>query len=130
MVAFRLSRRLRMDDRGRSVVERLMGPLMIVAPKVPVESAARDRDRHLVVQVYRFVLDGAPLAFDEHIVQSPPATIHADVPIRRPQQPRERVARKLGALIRVEDRRPERCQGPLQRVATELAVHRHRQFPS
>ena len=50
-----------------------------------------------IVQVHRRVFQGAPQQFDEHVVQTPTATVHRAAYPRRLQQSRERDTGELAA---------------------------------
>ena len=78
-----------------------------------------------------FVFEGAPQAFDEHIVHLAAATVHADADLGVLQHGGEGKAGELAALVGVKDvGAPEARQCFLQRHDAKTYIHRVRQPPS
>ncbi len=55
------------------------------------------------VEIDFFIFETSPQPFHEHVVAPTPDSIHADLNVMRFQEPRKLLARKLAALIRIED---------------------------
>src|SRR5208283_4689732 len=84
----------------------------------------------IILRVDLFVLHASPQTFDHDVVERPPFTVHADLHLGLFEPRRKRLARELASLVRVEDPRPCRQQGSLQRGQAELRVQRDRQIPT
>lgn len=80
-----------------------MRPQEIVFVEELPQACAQIGERGVLVQVDVLVLDGAPEAFDEGIVQRTAATIHTDSDIALFQRRQEQLTGELRALIGVED---------------------------
>lgn len=99
----------------------------VVEGEVAPDAGGRDGHRLVAVQVDLLVLERAPEPLDEDVVAPAAFPIHADRDAVVLEQPGEVGARKLCALIRVEDRRPAIAgDGLLDRREAEGAVERDR----
>src|SRR5205809_6424184 len=80
-----------------------MRPVAVVEGDVTRQAGLGAADRVIGMQVHLFVLDRAPQALYEDVVAPTGAPVHADLDAALLERPRERLARKLTALIGVED---------------------------
>src|SRR5450759_4621394 len=113
----------------RPVLERLVGPLLVVEPEVPAQLRPRVGHRVVVLQVHFLVLDRAPQPFAQHVVEGPPAPIHTHPRPGGLHPIGEQRRRELGPLVGVEDLRRTPVQRRLERVEAALAIDRNRQLP-
>ena len=89
---------------------------------------------------YVLILDGAPQALDEDVVQRPPAPVHADGDPGVQEHPRERLAGELRPLVGVEHRGPDHgrrrassrqsTQNPASRVLDSPQASTRREYQS
>lgn len=107
-----------------------MRPLGVI--KVEISIQARDglMNSLVAVQVDFFVFDTPPESFDEDIVQGPAAAIHADGHLMIFENPGERIARELRALITIEDFRFRPKKSPIKGADAEIAVQCGRDLPT
>ena len=97
----------------------------IVEIEVPPDRGACVRHAVVGVQVDLLVFHAAPQPFDEHVVPPGALAIHADRDVILDEHAGEGRARKLAALIGVEDLRPSvPGQSVLQRLDAERGLHR------
>src|ERR1700693_2436612 len=83
-----------------------------------------------IAGVDEFVLQAAPQALDENVVQGTAPSIHADRDVALLQR-RQKVGRgELGPLIEVPDFRLAETECRLQRGQTEAGLHRIGEFPT
>ena len=80
------------------VVESLMRPFLIIEEEVVGQPQEEPGYGVVGVEVEVFVFDGAPEAFDEHIVQGSAASVHADPDAFPLQSGGEAGGGELGAL--------------------------------
>ncbi len=106
-----------------------MRPFVVVEAEVAVETAQRVSDRLVVVEINLLPFDRAPEAFDEDVVQRPPAPIPTDLDACLLQPSGVGGAGKLDTLIGVEDARLTIAQRALQRFQAEAGIERVREFP-
>src|SRR4051794_35311019 len=90
--------------RGSSLMARVR-PARVVEVDVAADAFARGAYGFVGMQVDLFVLDRAPYPFDEHVVAPAAFAVHRDADAVAMEQPSELAARKLAALIGVEDLR-------------------------
>ena len=88
---------------GYLIVESLVGALLIIEEEVVGQSPIEVGDGLVGLEIEVFVFDGAPEAFDEYVVQSPPFAVHADADAFPLQSGGEAGGGELGALVGVED---------------------------
>jgi hypothetical protein len=88
-------------------------------------------DRFRCPQIHTLVLHCAPQSFNKHVVQPPPFAIHAYSHPRAFQRSYPSLARKLAALIRVEDFRSSSCnsEGFLKCLQAEPPLQCVRELP-
>ena len=72
---------------------------MIEKSEVPLQAASDRGERLVRVEVDLLVFDGAPQAFDEHVVTPAAAPVHADLNPVRAEHSQKRRAGELRALI-------------------------------
>ena len=80
-----------------------MGPLKVVVIEIGTDGGMELRAGGEVAWVDQFVFYGAPKAFDEDVVESPSATVHADEDVAVLERTQEIARGELGALVGVED---------------------------
>lgn len=80
-----------------------MGPVIVVVIEIGTDGGMEFRAGGEVAWVDQFVFDGAPKAFDEDVVESPSATVHADEDVAILERTQEIARGELGALVGVED---------------------------
>ena len=113
----------------RSIAQALMWPLVIVELEVAVQSRLQVWDVSIVVEVDVLVLDRAPQAFDEDIVQSSTSAVHADLDVCTLQDAGELDGCELHPLVCVKDHWNGLSQCLPQCNPTEQAVQGVRQLP-
>lgn len=101
----------------------------VVEGEVAAEAGQGILGRLVIVQIDLLVLDAAPEALDEDVVEGAAAAIHTDLHACGLEARGEREAGELGTLIGVEDLGRGSQQGPFQRREAEAGVQRHRQLP-
>lgn len=90
---------------------RLDGATLVVEPDPLANALAGLAAAFEGVQIYTFILQGAPEPFDHHVVHPAALAVHGDADPGVLQHLQEILARELAALIRVEDfRRPMAAQ--------------------
>ena len=111
------------------ITEALVQALVVVELEVGLQSLLQFRDGGVVHEIDVLVLDRAPQAFDEDVVQGTAPTVHADPDTGALQDAREFHCCELRALIGVEDVRRTLLQGLPQRNPAETAIQGVRQLP-
>src|SRR5476649_1179873 len=107
-----------------------MRALCIVEDEVTGQRGTGLADTVVSAQVDLLVFDRSPQPLDENVVAPGAATIHADRNRVLQQQPRERGAGELAALVGVENLRPPVSDKRLfYRFEAEMHFHRDRQSP-
>ena len=86
-----------------------MQPLVTVKVKVIGQARFQFVRRSVTSQINVLVLHRSPKPFDEHVVQRPAATVHADLDTLLFKLASEISARELAALVGVENRRTAAC---------------------
>ena len=113
--------------RGRHPVKTRVRSTAIVELEVLADRYSRFRDRVVRLEVDLLVLHRFPQPLHEHVVAPGALAIHADADAVVPEQTRERLTRKLAALVGVED---VRCAVALDRfldrLDAEVGLHRDR----
>src|SRR5262245_54236898 len=107
-----------------------MQPLPIVELKISAQARDGLRYGFVITDVDVFVFNASPEPLNEDVVQRPASPVHADGDFALFENPGERAAGELRALIRVEDLRLGHLQRLIQRAYTELTLHRRRDFPT
>ena len=105
------------------VVQSTVWPLVVVEVKVALESGVERLPVGIVLEVHILVLHRPPQPLDEHVVERPAAAVHADAYCGLEQRTRELLARKLAALVGVEDLRMALAQRLPERRNAEPASH-------
>ena len=123
------TRSLKIDLRGSQIIERLVGPLMVVEIEVIINSPSSFRDTLIIPDVDLFILERAPQSFSKDVVHTPSPTVHADVDHLSFEHAREGGAGKLGALVGIEDSRGTGHKSFLQGHQAETSLHRDRGLP-
>ena len=77
--------------------------LVVVEVEVAAEAVGRLRHALVVPQVHVLVLDAAPQALDEDVVEAATSTVHADGHLTSLENVCEALAGELAPLVRVED---------------------------
>ena len=114
----------------RAVAERLVGASVIVEAEVAIQRLEQIGPVGEVAGIDEFVLQAAPQALDENIVQGAAPSIHADGDVALLQR-RQKVGRgELGSLIGVPDFGLAEAECRLQRGQTEAGLHRIGEFPA
>lgn len=104
-----------------------MRSALIVEANVSLESGSGVRDAVVGPEINLLVLDGLPQAFNEQIVPPAAFAVHRDADLMIPKHRDKVSARKLRALIGVEDLRLAiAIEGFLQGFDTEVAGERVR----
>jgi len=98
----------------------------IVEPDVAADAGASLWDRGVGVEIHRLVFHRAPEALHEHVVAPAAFPVHADGDPLTQKDGGEGAARKLRALIAVED---GRLAVAGQRLDAELGIERDRHPP-
>ena len=93
-----------------------MGPLLVVEPEPFADARSSLRYQPVVPQVNLFVLQRTPQPFNEDVVETTAAPVHADRDAARFQLAGEFLAGELRTLVAVED------LGPPQRNQTRWSV--------
>ena len=106
-----------------------MKPLAVVEVEVVVQAYDRLGDACVIVQVNFFVFDAAPEPLDEDVVQCSTTPIHTDGDLPLFENAGESTARKLDALIRIENLWRCLFQRLMQRARAEIRFQRGRDFP-
>ena len=101
-----------MDLVRRAILERLMNTLFVVEGEILAEAGTRLRDVPVVLEVHLLVLEAAPEALDEDVVEGPAPPIHAQAHLGRQERGLELGAGELHALVGVEDLRLLALQHP------------------
>src|SRR5579864_976493 len=116
---------------GRSAIaERLVRAPVIVEPEVAIQRWQQIGPAGEVAGVDEFVLQAAPQALDENVVQGTASSIHADGDAALLQR-RQKIWRgELGPLIGVPDFGLAEAERRFQRGQTEAGLHRIGQFPT
>ena len=78
-----------------------MEAFFIVKLKVPVQTLPQIPAVFVLVQENMFVFDRPPEPFDEHIVQRPAPSIHADFHFLSQKRPGKCIRSELAALVRI-----------------------------
>ena len=117
------------DIARRSTVERRVRAHIVVKVEPGADHALCIASIGQFVQVHRLVLQRPPQPLDEDVVEIAAAAVHGAACASRAYPVGERVAGKLGTLVRVEYLRGAGMQRRLERVDAENAVHRVRQPP-
>ena len=115
---------------GRVVAERLMRALMVVEMEVAVQRAPQLVTVGEVAGVDQFVLQRSPQPFDEDVVESPSAAVHADADLAAEQCAGEVVRGELRALIGVENLGLTEAERGVQRRQAEAGFQGVRQLPT
>src|SRR5262252_4110936 len=98
--------------RRRSVLQALMRAFVIVELEVTADARPSLRHQPVIPQVHLFVFQRAPQSFDEDVVQTSPAPVHADSDIPFFQHAGELLTGELRPLIAVEDLRAPPTERP------------------
>ncbi len=88
---------------GRQVTQGLVKPFHIVELEIVRQAQQQLGHAGIAFQVHVLVLDAAPEALHEDVVQGPPAPVHADVDAMPLENPGERLRGELATLVAVED---------------------------
>lgn len=80
-----------------------MRALLVVKREVARQPDRQLAHRRVPVQVHVFVLDVAPQALDEDVIQRPAPAVHADGHAFAQQHAGERLACELDTLVSVKD---------------------------
>jgi len=116
--------------RWRLIAQALVQTLMVVEVEVVMQSRFQLWDRVILHEVDVLVLDRAPQALDENVVQGSAPAVHAHLDAGSLQDADELDGRELRTLIGVEDSRHSLFQCLPQRDPTEETIHSVRQLPS
>jgi len=111
------------------IAQRFVEPLFVVKMKVSHKMRTSLRDRRVIVKINLLVFHRTPETLDENVVVNPAPSIHADLDVMLFQKSREVGARKLRALVRVENLRLRDLKRLPNRVQTEALVQRRRELP-
>lgn len=76
---------------------------LIVECQVPRHRLLGLADGVVSVEIDFFIFETSPQPFHEHVVAPTPGSIQADLNVMSFQEPRKLLARKLTALISIED---------------------------
>ena len=125
----RISQGAPIDIARRSTVERRVRAHIVVKVEPGADHVLCIASIGQFVQVHRLVLQRPPQPLDEDVVEIAAAAVHGAACASRAYPVGERVAGKLGTLVRVEYLRGAGMQRRLERVDAENAVHRVRQPP-
>lgn len=96
----------------------------IIKEKIFSQSLDRLGNALIVVKIHFFVFHAAPEALHENIIQGASATIHADRDSVLFENSGKGIARELGALISVKDRRFPMMKCSLESADAKIAFHR------
>jgi len=96
-----------------------MQALVVVEVKIPLQPGFQLRHCGIVVEVDVLVFERPPQAFDEHVVQRPPASIVAYRHLGVLQACSKRLAGELYPLVAVEDLRGSKRERRLQGLQTK-----------
>src|SRR5262249_47097130 len=99
-----------------------MRPLAIIELEVALQISHRVIDRLVVLDVNVFILDRTPQSLDQHVVQRPASSIHADSYSSTLQLAGELGAGELRPLVAVEYLRLPLGKSPVQRRQAEPCV--------
>ena len=112
------------------ILQGLMQPFLVVKVEVAAQAVMRFLRVGIVVQVDFFVLDTAPQAFGQNVVQGTPPPIHADPNLRGREQLDVLRAREVAPLVTVPDLGLGLRQGPLHGGQDEGHFQGLGQFPT
>src|SRR5262249_59738787 len=107
-----------------------MRSLAIIELEVAFQTPHRVIDRLVVLDVNVFILDRTPQPLDEHVVQRPASSVHADSYSSTLQLADELGAGELRALVAVEDLGLSLSKCPVQRRQAEPSLQGDRHFPT
>ena len=107
---------MRKDLGWYAIFQALVGSLVIVEEKIRLQSLPQIGHRLVFPEVDFFIFDTAPQPFDEDIVETPTAAIHADADIGILQATGESQRRELRSLIGIEDLRSAHPERLVQRL--------------
>ena len=85
--------------RGRPIAQGLMQPFPVVKAKIPCQTLARVPHALVVLQIDLLIFDTPPQTLHKHVVQGPPAAIHADPNAAVLEALGKGRTRELGSLI-------------------------------
>ena len=114
----------------RAVAQTLMQALMVVEREVVVQTGFEFRNPGVVHEIDVLVLDSAPKALDEDVVQSSAPAVHADQSASGLDCVGECSGCELSALIGVEDIRCALLQRLTQSDQAKLAIQSVGQLPT
>ena len=107
-----------------------MWSLMVAEVEIGGQSSVQLRHCVILVETDIFVLDAAPKAFAEDVVEGAASTVHADLNVGCEQADGEGIGRELCALVGVEDLGPTGAERLTQGIETEDAVQGVGKLPS
>lgn len=91
--------------RWRPIAQRLMEPFSVVKAKISCQTLARVPHTLVVSQIDLLIFDTPPQPLHKHVVQGPPAAIHADANASFLEPLSKGQTRELCSLIGIEDLR-------------------------
>lgn len=86
------------------MLQRLVIPVFVEEPEVPVNGVAQVQHRGIVVEVDFLILQRPPQPFDVYVVQCSLDPVHADLDPLGLENRGEGLGRELASLVRVKDR--------------------------
>ncbi len=104
------------------VSQRLMKPLHVVKVKIFIEALNNMPDGLVIMEIDFLIFYRPRKLFHKKVVKSPPSAIHADIDIVLLQTSGKFIARKLRALVCIENLRNRNSQGVLQYLHSEISI--------
>ncbi len=109
---------------GYVIVESLVRAFLVIEEEVVGQSLDQERDGVIGPEIEVFVFDGAPEAFDEHVVQGSTSAVHTDLDAFYFQPLCVSQAGELGTLVGIEDVGAAQLERIVQGVYAEIRVQR------